>query len=169
MIRTFTCLALVILTAACGVRDPDPDGTGTTTDSGTDSDSGTGSSTSSSQIPPDPDWSEQIPDEVSGLYSADPNYLYISPGGYKAYFPLQSNLNCHTETDVELFSHDGGEFYSSVDAYASDTQLAESHEYQITFQGDVMNLTEILTGGSSTSYYTIVSGLTIYDIPICSD
>ena len=167
MIRTFTCLALVLFIAACGVRDPDPDGTGTTSDSGTDSDSG--SSGSSSQIPPNPDWSEQIPDEVSGLYSAEPNYLYISPGGYKAFFPLQSSLNCHTETEVELISHDGGEFYSSIDAYASDTLLAESHEYQITFQGDVMNLTEIITGGSSTSYYTIVTGLSIYDIPICSD
>lgn len=165
MIRTFACLAILILTAACGVRDPDPDGTGTTSSS----DSGSESSGSSSQVPPDPDYSEQIPDDVSGLYSAEPNYLYISPGGYKAYFPLQQTSNCHTETDVELISHDGGEFFTSIDVYENAAGLTETHEYQISFGGDVMNLTEIITGGSSTSYYTRVAGLTIYDIPICSD
>jgi len=159
MIRFLVSLSLLVALTSCGIRDSEL----------TDTEGnpvGVGGS-----IPPNPDWSATIPDDIHGFYELGGTYLYISAGGYMAKFrPDPGGSNCFQEFEREALFHDGGADFTSIDANPAPGETAQTHTYQLRNQdntGNGLAFTEIVPGGSSASTYIRVSALTIFDVPIC--
>jgi len=159
MIRSLVCLSLVVALASCGIRDNEL----------TDADGNAVSAPGN--IPPNPDWDGNIPDEISDLYELGDSYLYISPGGYMAKFrPSEAGNNCFVEFERQALFHDGENNYTSIDANPAPGETAQTHSYILTISAlsnNGLGVTEIVTGGSRASTYLRAIGMTIQDVPIC--